>query len=169
MVTHGYVIFKYKGVYYNFYNHSDSYCSCLGQRVVAEIIEMLDGNHVEYYKQHILRMPFRDEKGEGLTYFHSIHYSIVEYDDSYYTSDYETGSEYTYIIDFDEDEFIVNKYDNRYTFHLFNIPDNWEEIVEKHEEYMYEHKEELSNDKIKRQIKELEVQITELKSRLTQS
>jgi hypothetical protein len=37
MVTHGYVVFKYKGICYNFYNHSDSYFEHLGNLIVDEI------------------------------------------------------------------------------------------------------------------------------------
>ena len=42
MVTHGYVVFKYKGIYYTFYNHSDSYFEHLGNLVVDEINSMIN-------------------------------------------------------------------------------------------------------------------------------
>ena len=41
MVTHGFVGFKYEDIYYIFYNHSDSYCSYLGKKVVNEINDII--------------------------------------------------------------------------------------------------------------------------------
>lgn len=174
MVTHGYVVFKYEGIYYIFNNHSDSYCSCLGNEVVNEIYYMINKNYIKDYKKKLLRVPLVNEMtegGGGISHFYSFYQSIYNPDScSYYTSNYEPGNEYVYIIDFDEEEFIINKYDNRYTFNLFDIPDNWMNIVENNEEYMYENSEEIkekrNNENIKERIIELEKELNELKLKL---
>ena len=167
MVTHGFVAFKYEGLYYVYYNHSDSYCSALGVLVVDEVKHMIDKNYIKYYKKKLVRIPLRDEQNDGDNYFDSI-YSAIKYYDvrSYYTSKYEPSNEYNYIIDFDNDEFIINKYDNRYTFNLFDIPYDWMEIVENNDEYMYENKEDIQKERIKQKIQELEDEISELKLKL---
>ncbi len=131
MVTHGYVVFKYEGIYYIYNNHSDSYCSCLGNEVVNQIHNMLNNNYTEYYKKSLLRIPLRNEMTEGDLQYYSIYNSIIGYEScSYYTSKYEPSNSYVYIIDFDKDEFIITKYNDRYTFNLFDIPDDWMDIVE---------------------------------------
>ncbi len=168
MVTHGYVSFKYRGIYYNFYNHSDSYYSCLGENVVNEVYDMISNNYMEYYKKELLRIPLVEQTGEGDGHFHSIHSAICFYDcRQYYTSYDEPGSEYVYIIDFDEEEMIIEKYgQNRYTFNLFDIPENWMEIVKNSDYYMYENSEEIkaemNTDRIKARIVELEAELTQL-------
>ena len=167
MVTHGFVAFKYEGIYYVYYNHSDSYCSCLGVLVVNEVNHMIDKNYIKYYKKKLVRIPLQEQPNDGDNYFHSIYSVIKDYDShSYYTSKYEPSNEYTYIIDFDEDEFIINKYRNRYIFNLFDIPDDWMEIVENNDEYMYENKEDIQKERIKQKIQELEDEISKLKLKL---
>ncbi len=167
MGTHGYVVFKYKGIYYCYYNHSDSYCAHLGELVVNEIYKMIDDNCMDFYKNKLLRLPFNDDHCEGLKYFYTIYDAIINYESSnYYTSEEEISSEYVYIIDFDEDEFIINKYGDRYIFDLLDIPNDWMEIVEENEYYEYENKEEKRNNMIKNKILELEKEINKLKLQL---
>jgi hypothetical protein len=167
MVTHGYVTFKYEGIYYVYNNHSDSYCSCLGENVVNEIDKMINNNYIKYYKKKLLRIPLRDEMLDGENYFNSIYDAIIYYDGySYYTSNHEPSNEYVYIIDFDEDEFIITAYCNRYIFNLFDIPEDWMTIVEENDNYEYENKEELAKDRIKNKISELEEEINKLKLKL---
>jgi hypothetical protein len=170
MVTHGYVVFKYEGIYYIYDNHSDSYCEALGKEVVNEIDIMINKNYIKYYKKKLLSIPLireMSEGGGGISQFYSF-YNAIYYPDScsYYTSKYEPSNSYVYVIDFDEEEFIINKYDNRYTFNLFDIPDNWMEIVETSENYMYDNIEEVKNEKIKAKISELEDEINKLKLKL---
>lgn len=169
MVTHGFVTFKYEDIYYIFYNHSDSYFSYLGKKVVNEINDIIYNitKGFEYYKKKLLRIPLLDKINNGDNYFNSIHDSICYFNIfSYYTSENEPSNEYNYIIDFDEDEFIITTYNNRYIFDLFDIPHNWMEITEDNNYYEYENKEEKQNNKIKEKILELEEEINKLKMKL---
>ncbi len=168
MVTHGYVIIKYKGIYYSYYNHSDSYCEHLGKIVVDNVNDMILNKKMEKYKRQVLRMPFLDERGEGLQYFYSISDWIYDNNQTYFTSDQPTYSEYTYTIDFDDNEFIITKYDNQYVFYLFDIPDDWMTIVEKNDEYTYENQEEIKKEEIRRKIEQLESELENLKSQLNE-
>ncbi len=171
MVTHGDVVFKYKGIYYIFYNHSDSYCEALGIQVVNDVNNMVANNYITYYKNKLFIIPLSNEMSDGDTYFSSIYNSIVGYKScSYYTSKYPPSNEYVYIIDFDEDEFIINKYGKEYIFDLFDIPNNWMDILNTQDEYIYENRDEIKkkrkNDKIKERINELEKELNELKLNL---
>ncbi len=178
MVTHGFVAFKYKGIYYNYYNHSSSYCDGLGKDVVNEIYRMINNTtkgFIKYYKNKLLSVPYiniNDMHYGCKSQFHSFYYSIVNYDDEdtdYYTSKYEPDNEYNYIIDFDKEEFIITKYgynyENRYVFDLFDIPDNWMDIVQDNDNYEYENKEEKTNNVIKNTILELEEEKKELEQK----
>jgi hypothetical protein len=168
MVTHGYVIIKYKGIYYSYYNHSDSYCSQLGKIVFDNVNDMILNKTMEKYKSQILRMPFSSDEGECFQYFHSLYEWIYLSNDKYFTSNHPPYSEYTYIIDFDENEFIVTKYGKQYVFYLFDIPDDWIEIVETNDEYIYENKEEIKKEEIRRKIEELQSEIVKLQSQLNE-
>ncbi len=168
MGTHGYVVFKYKGIYYIYENRSDSYYEGLGKEVVDDINRMVYYKKTKKYKEQLLRVPFENRDRDGEQYFHSIYDSIYSYDTyDYYTSNEEPYNSYVYIIDFDEDEFIITKYgEQRYTFNLFDIPDNWIDIVKTNDVYVYENKEQVANERIKAKILELEAEITKLKSKL---
>ncbi len=164
MVTHGYVTFRYKGIYYVFNNHSDSYCEHLGKQVVDDIKYMIKKKYIENYKAQLLRIPLTNEMTDGDMQFYSMYTAIYNYDTCmYYTSKTEEGNEYVYMIDFDENEFVIDSYDNRTTFHLFDIPDNWIEIVKETKNYIYENKETIKKDMIKEKISELEDEIKKLK------
>jgi hypothetical protein len=136
MVTHGYVAFKYKGIYYAFYNHSDSYFEHLGNLVVNEINQMVNKNAIKYCKDLLLRIPLKGNE-EGEWHIHDFH-SLLNYPESYqyFTSNDEPSSNYTYIIDFDTNKFIANKYgENIYTFNLYDVPLDWYEITQNHSSY----------------------------------
>ena len=123
MVTHGYVDFKYKGIYYSFYNHSDSYFEHLGNIVVNEINQMVNKNAIRYCKNLLLRIPLKGNE-DGEWHIHDF-YSLLNHPTShqYFTSNDEPGSNYTYIIDFDDNKFIANKYgENIYSFNLYDVP-----------------------------------------------
>jgi hypothetical protein len=136
MVTHGYVIFKYKGINYTFYNHSDSYFEHLGNLVVDEINQMVNKNAIKYCKDLLLRIPLKGNE-EGDNHIHDF-YSLLNHPEifQYFTSNDEPRSNYTYTIDFDANKFIANKYgENIYTFNLYDIPLDWYEITQKHSSY----------------------------------
>ncbi len=136
MVTHGYVVFKYKGIYYTFYNHSDSYFEHLGNLVVNEINNMINKNLVKYCKNMLLRIPLKGNE-EGEWHIHDF-YSLLNHPETYqyFTSNDEPGAEYTYTIDFDANKFIANKYgENIYSFNLYDVPLDWYEITQNYLSY----------------------------------
>jgi hypothetical protein len=49
MGTRGIFAFKYKGIYYTFYNNYDSYFSCLGISLLKEIKRMIDNNELDIW------------------------------------------------------------------------------------------------------------------------
>jgi hypothetical protein len=176
MVTHGYVIFKYKGIYYTFYNHSDSYFEHLGNLVVNEINSMINKNAIRYCKNLLLRIPLKGNE-EGEMHIYDFH-SLLNYPEifQYFTSNDEPGCEYTYTIDFDSNKFIANKYgENIYRFNLHDIPLDWYEITQNNSSYddnqdnHDNETDELSsddNDAILNKIGKLEAAINKLKLKL---
>jgi hypothetical protein len=171
MGTHGYVAFKYKGIYYIFYNHGDSYLAHLGNLVVKEVNAMINYNKVEEYKSRLLRIPLRENESEGDNYFHSFNESIYHYDCfRYYTSEYEPCSEYIYIIDFDINKLKIETYDGSiYNFNLYDIPSDWDSIIENYTSYEADSQnisEDEDNEIILNKIKELEDSINKLKLKL---
>ncbi len=142
MGTKGIYVYKYKGIYYIFFSSHDSYLSCLGNSIVEDIKRIISNDQIKLIKDLIRCIPLTNGKySEGDRHFPSIHDSIKYYDCySYYTSSEEPGCaifvEYVYIIDFDNNKFIVKQNDdNCYKFNLFNIPDNWIEILESRDSY----------------------------------
>jgi hypothetical protein len=132
MVTHGYLVYKYQGVYYIFYNHSDSYPEHLGSEIVKTIRQVVSENKLHEYKNKLRYIPFRDEASDGgeMNLYEGSN-SLYSYECySYYTSTEEPGNEWVYIIDLDMDKFIITDYNsNRYVFNLKNIRDDWMDIV----------------------------------------
>jgi hypothetical protein len=144
MVTHGYVVYKYEGIHYIFYNHSDSYPEHLGNLVVQEIQHIISNNKVPDYKALLRRIPLQDESGEGELNICSIEGLLYSYDSySYYTSDQEPGNEWVYILDLDTNKFIITDYyRNRYIFNLKSIREDWMHIVHNGNGYEEESEEE---------------------------
>jgi hypothetical protein len=172
MVTHGYVIFKYKGIYYTFYNHADSYFEYLGDLVVEEINKMIKEYKVEYYKGLLLRVPLV-ENYEGERQFEEFNEMLNDPTSfHYFTSTKEPYNEYTYTIDFDTNKFIANQYgENIYIFNLHNIPLDWYEITQNNSNYNQlandaDDADDESDQEILNKIKELENNIQQLKLRL---
>jgi hypothetical protein len=173
MVTHGYVIFKYKGIYYAFYNHSDSYFEHLGNLVVEEINKMINQDKVRQYKELLLHIPLKEnEEGDRYIYdFHSLLNNPESY--QYFTSNKEQLCEYTYTIDFDSNKFIANQYGkNIYSFNLYDIPLDWYEITQTHSSYDHSDNDDETSESdadtetILHKIKELEENINKLKLKL---
>ena len=136
MVTHGYVVFKYKNIYYTFYNHSDSHFEGLGDMVVNEIYDMINKNKVDYYKELLLRIPLKSNE-YGELYIYEFEW-LLQYPEhyQYFTSKNEPSSEYIYTIDFDTNKFIANRYcQNIYSFNLYDIPLDWYEITQNYLNY----------------------------------
>ncbi len=136
MVTHGYLVFKYKGMYYAFYNHSDSYFENLGNIIVKEINQMVNNDFVKYYKSLLLRIPLKGNQ-EGSNHIDAFYY-LLKYPDAYnyFISYNQPDGEYIYTIDFDDSKFIADKYgENIYSFNLYDVPDNWYEITQNYSNY----------------------------------
>ena len=172
MVTQGYVIFKYKGIYYTFNNHSDSYFEHLGNLVVNEINKMINENTVKYYKNLLLRIPLKCNEGESS--FYSF-YDLLHNPESnqYFTSNNEPSNEYTYIINFDCNKFIANRYgENIYIFNLYDIPFDWYEITQNNSCYdtnnsdEYSESDEDTHEYILNKIKTIEDVLEKLKLKL---
>lgn len=164
MVTHGYVVFKYIGIYYTFYNHSDSYIEHLGNVVVNEIIKMIDQNRKQEYKDYLLRIPLNGSN-EGDEYVGSFR-DMLKYPETYryFTSNEESYAEYTYIIDFDNNKLTINRYcKNIFVFNLNKIPFDWFDIIENNSNYEDEFDDQ---EDIKNEIKELEQRLSILKTQL---
>jgi hypothetical protein len=172
MVTHGYVIFKYKGIYYTFYNHSDSYFEGLGNMIVTEINNMVIKNKVGYYKELLLRIPLKgNENGEANVCQLEYILKYPEYS-QYFTSRNESSNNYTYTINFDTNKFIANRYsENIYTFNLYDIPLDWYEITQNNSNFEDEETEEeeleySNNEEILNKIEQLNNEIQNLKLKL---
>jgi hypothetical protein len=138
MGTRGLYVFKYNGIYYIFYNHYDSYPSALGESIVKDIMEIINNNIFDTVKESIKKIPLTKEENNG----DNAYVSIIDASSSplyytYHTSDLEPNTnifiEYVYIIDFDENVFVVKQNEfnnNRYkTFNLFSIPKNWINLI----------------------------------------
>ena len=167
MVTHGYVVFKYKGIYYTFYNHSDSYFEGLGNMLVTDIYNMINKGKMFYYKELLLRVPLKGNE-DGEMHVHELEY-ILKYPEysQYFTSRTEPISEYTYTIDFDNNKFIANKYsENIYSFNLHDIPLDWYEITQNNSSYEDHDQDEDTNESILNKIEELNNEIEKLKLKL---
>jgi hypothetical protein len=90
MGTRGLVVFVYKGIYYIFYNHFDSYPSHLGDLIITNIKQIIKDKKYEALKEIIIKMPIYDDEVNGSTCFDDI-FSCAKYPDSYcyHTSDLE--------------------------------------------------------------------------------
>lgn len=154
MSTRGYFVFKYKGKYYVFYNHHDSYPNMpygLGYRFIqafkiltreqiieyiVKMIELLDkpdsDSDSEYNSDKATKIDFETLEDVFLNpklYEVSIRDEVPSTD---------LFIEYIYIIDIDNDKYIMlSNYNTRVSFNLSNIPDDFVEIFES----TYEHHE----------------------------
>ena len=142
MSTRGYYVFKYKGIYYIFYNHYDSYFTCLGQMLVDNINQLIKNhkNWLEILTTLISKIEKRETQNvDGEIIFSNIIDSLensdnYEYHTDRYEPSYETGShiEYIYIIDLDSLKFIIipkdRDYYNSKVFKLTEIPKDWIKI-----------------------------------------
>ncbi len=138
MVTHGFCVFCYKGIYYSFYNHSDSYPSGLGEEIVRCLRSMSDEEFIEM-RELLENMPEPEEDGSKKEGFWDV-MSVLRNPEcvEYYITDSQCyEAEYTYTVDLDNEEFVAKTFllDQvvSYKFSLFNIPGDW---VEQFEQYL---------------------------------
>jgi hypothetical protein len=135
MGTRGFYVFKYKGIYYIYYQHYDSYPERpgLGQQII-DIIKKLTLEDIEKIKSLLLNIKLTEENEGNISKFENIFHSIENYNDYvYFTSkkepemgDYDT--EYIYIINFDYNIIKMKNFYNTCTFCFDYIPNNWVEI-----------------------------------------
>jgi len=139
MGTRGYYVFKYNGIYYIFYNHCDSYFSCLGQNIIDQINDLIknDINWIETLKKLLDKVKLIEEEQDGEIHYENIITSLTDFEDyAYHTSKYEPVTdifiEFIYIIDIDMMKFKIipndSEYYNRKVFKLTSIPDDWDKI-----------------------------------------
>ncbi len=137
MGTKGYVAFKYKGIYYIFYNHSDSYPSHLGNIVINDIKEIIQKKQLKIVKNKILKMTLQDKDFSGKDNHYQGLMESIDYPTCfcYHTSEEVPTNtifiEYVYIIDFDCEILIIKMYNFEVQFDFFDLPPNLIEIIEK--------------------------------------
>ncbi len=151
MGTQGYVVFRYIGIYYIFYNSHDSYFSNLGQNFTNEINELLlDKEQWNALKYKLLRIPLHPNTftdGEAtyyVDYISSFQY-MTSYEEQYY-------AEYVYTLDMDNNEFIVNKHGERVVFKLKfdgQLPHDLEEWWSHKNDQLSESADEADDEKIR--------------------
>jgi hypothetical protein len=134
MGTRGLYVFKYKGIYYIFYNQFDSYTDGLGKLFIKDLKEIINSNQINEIKEYIINIPLNDGNDGSINY--STILGAIKYPNEfcYYTSNVEPNNdifiEYIYIADLDDNKFIVKTCNNNYLkVDLYNIPDNWDEML----------------------------------------
>jgi hypothetical protein len=136
MGTRGFYVFKYKGIYYIYYQHYDSYPERpgLGQQIVDEV-KKFTLEDIEKIKSLLLNIKLTEEENEGtISKFENIFHSIENYNNyCYYTSKKEPemgdyDGEYIYIINFDLNIIKMKNFYNTCTFDFQYIQHNWVQI-----------------------------------------
>ena len=130
MVTHGYVVYKYNGIFYTFYNHSDSYPEYLGFYLLEELKKIVKEEKISLIKDLLPKIPTRHNFSEGDNYINGIFNSIVYHKDRKYITSNKLYSsmmiDWLYLIDFDNNIFMIrNIYHKKQLLYGFsNLPDN---------------------------------------------
>ena len=156
MSTSGYFIFKYNGKYYVFRNRHDAYVwgqYGLGSRLV-ENLKKLSKEELIQLLEHmllILEVDIEDEDEEekdrdvepdfisiehALSNPRSYEYWIKKHEPAFYKNGklnifYCGSADYLYIINLDQDLFVINSSDVVVQFSLFDIPNDWYEFYER--------------------------------------
>ena len=131
MGTRGLYVFKYRGIYYIFYNHYDSYPSGLGQLIISDIRQLVENDKLDIVKELISDIQLRETQTTGTSKYEGI-MNCVENPERfvYYTSMEEPECnifiEYIYIIDFDENIFTMKMHGFNSNFDLLNISCNFD-------------------------------------------
>lgn len=170
MTTSGYFIFKYKGKYYVFHNRHDSYVQYgLGSRVIENIKKLSKYEIIELLEYFLIILEEQDDsERENNTYerehhvdFVSIEHALTNpyaYEHFVKTHEpvfvksgkinifYESTSEYLYIINLDQQLFVIKTREMEVQFSLFNIPDDWYDFYQRVLETKYESENEYDED-----------------------
>jgi hypothetical protein len=126
MATRGLYVFKYRGIYYIFYNHYDSYPSGLGKLIISDIRQLVKDNKLDIVKELVGGIPLMEKQTEGSSEYEGIVNCIKRPEEFiYYTSEDEPECdiyiEYIYVIDFDETLFVIKTDGFNSIFDLLNI------------------------------------------------
>ena len=138
MGTRGNYIFRYKGRYYVFYNHFDSYFRGLGAAIVMEL-QCWKAEDFENAKAFLANFPLTSPSDEGSADFNGLMETLRNPKDHLLEAISDSKPiknifhEYFYTIDFDHNLFIVewlNKevYESQ-RYSLTSIPDDWIELT----------------------------------------
>ena len=135
MGTRGWYVFKYNGNYYVYYNHFDSYPNYLGKLIYKQITDLIKENNYSpesfnVLKEYIIKIEEPDEKRMGDENFTSLINSVkmpalYDYHITSIEPDCTVFIEYVYIIDLDDNQFIVKSSEIQFKCHIFNIPQTW--------------------------------------------
>jgi hypothetical protein len=142
MGTRGYYVFKYKGIYYIFYNHYDSYFdnkNGLGYKIIEELIKYINEGNIKYILEQMKQLikninidVLDQEISDGSSlYPNDILKPLIKPDDYIYhiskkEPNIDLSIEYIYIIDLDLELFrMKSNYFNSCNLKLLNIPENW--------------------------------------------
>lgn len=130
MGTHGYYVFKYKGKYYQFYNHYDSYPTGLGALIVEELNKFTDKKY-----DMLIKLLDNISNNEYMNVKQGFHYKgLIEALNNYTELDMhitdtepstDTHIKYVYIINIDSNIFTAKSQQFRNNYDLHNIPINW--------------------------------------------
>jgi hypothetical protein len=136
MSSKGCVAFKYKSMYYIFYNYLDSYLSQLGNFLIKDIEKMIDENYLEAVKKKIRKIPLQENYEDNAKdkIYRGLINSVNYYKSfNYYTSKQEpkttTLIRYVYIIDFDNQLFSIKMKDLKLDFDIFDLPSDLSKIT----------------------------------------
>ena len=156
MSTNGRVVLRYKGVYFIFYNHWDSYFEGKGDDLVKEIRQVTDLNlwrrllelvrceGEDKFQAPAENTDARREWDEILSklpeemmvsdYFRATDKSCLDYEGQHSMLKLgDVGIEYTYVICLDDEVFHVSDYYSGYVIHwpISEIPENWIHLARK--------------------------------------
>ena len=133
MGTRGYYCLCWKGIYYVFYNHWDSYFEGLGEGIRKELAKMtredferLKANLEKFGEKDI----FKCGKRKGFESLMAAAEKPTEYELVYITEmtpRLEYDREYLYIVDLDDELFSCETvhYNEYIEWDLHDIPENW--------------------------------------------
>lgn len=139
MGTRGNYIFRYKGKYYIFYNHWDSYFDGLGDLIVKELRSWTAADFDNAKKLlegfGVLKTNNRGKNYEGLmkALNNPTNYCLYDINDYAKRGDW---CEYVYILDFDRNLFIC-RWDSdtkMQAYRLNDIPEHWMDLLAVDEE-----------------------------------
>jgi len=143
MGTRGNYIFRYKGKYYIFYNHYDSYMTGLGADIVKDLRSWTPTDF-ENARAFLANFPTKDTNHDGSGSFKNLMETLRNPQDYCLLDINTTGPsmytdiEYWYTLDFDSNHFIVQwvEYMSDYSgkmmtqrFSLTAIPEDWIDLT----------------------------------------